>query len=127
MLARIDPPLPLYIPGKGKGLAHFLIDYGIEHNLFWVVFMDETGECWTFENPVIRIQKNTTLGRTLKMAEKWIAKATKNKGALHRKLGVAEGKKIPAKKLAIAAKSKSPKVRKEVVLAKNLSKLRKRK
>lgn len=31
----------------------------------------------------------------------------KNKGALHRELGVPEGKKIPAKKLAKAAKSKS--------------------
>ncbi len=62
------------------------------------------------------------------MAEKWIAKATKNKGALHRKLGVPESKKIPAKKLVKAAKSKSPTVRKEVALAKTLKKInRKRK
>ncbi len=60
------------------------------------------------------------------MSEKWIAKATKNKGALHRKLGVKEGEKIPAKKLAKAAHSKSPKVRKEVALAKTLGKLRKK-
>lgn len=26
---------------------------------------------------------------------KWIAKATQNKGGLHRTLGIAEGKKIP--------------------------------
>jgi hypothetical protein len=53
----------------------------------------------------------------------WIAGATKNKGALHRKLGVPEGKKIPAKKLAAAAKSKNPKnpkERKEAALAKTL-------
>ena len=65
------------------------------------------------------------------MAEKkkWIQKAIpkSHKGALHRSLGVPEGKKIPAKKLKKAAKSKSPKVRKEVVLAKTLSKLRKKK
>lgn len=55
----------------------------------------------------------------------WIAKATKNKGGLHRALRVKEGEKIPAKKMAKAAKSGSPKVKKEVALAKTLSKLRK--
>ena len=34
----------------------------------------------------------------------WIAKALGKKGALHQELGVPEGKKIPAKKLAAAAK-----------------------
>lgn len=58
--------------------------------------------------------------------EKWIADATKNKGALHRATKTPEGEKIPAKKLAKAAKSDSPKVRKEVALAKTLSKLRKK-
>jgi len=38
------------------------------------------------------------------MAEKWIQKAIKKPGALRKELGVAEGKKIPAKKLAAAAK-----------------------
>jgi len=38
------------------------------------------------------------------MAEKWIQKAIKHPGALHKELGVKEGKKIPAKKLAVAAK-----------------------
>lgn len=40
------------------------------------------------------------------MAEKWIQKSIKHKGALHKQLGVAEGKKIPAKKLAASAKKK---------------------
>lgn len=61
------------------------------------------------------------------MAKNFIAKATKNKGALHRNLGVPEGEKIPAKKLAKGAKSKNPKIRKEVALAKTLKKLRKKK
>ncbi len=55
----------------------------------------------------------------------WIAGATKNKGALHKALHVQEGKKIPAKKLAKGAKSKSPKIRKEVNLAKTLKGLKK--
>ncbi len=36
---------------------------------------------------------------------KWIQKAIKKPGALHKELGVPEGKKIPAKKLDKAAKA----------------------
>lgn len=50
----------------------------------------------------------------------WIAGATKNKGALHRNLGVPAGDKIPAKKLASAAKSDNPTIAKEAALAKTL-------
>ena len=38
------------------------------------------------------------------MAEKWIQKSIKKPGALRKELGVKEGKTIPAKKLAAAAK-----------------------
>lgn len=55
----------------------------------------------------------------------WIKQATKNKGGLHRSLGVPAGKKISASKLEKASKSSSPKVRKQAALAKTLSKLRK--
>ena len=36
--------------------------------------------------------------------DKWIQKAIKKPGALHKQLGVPAGEKIPAKKLAAAAK-----------------------
>jgi len=36
---------------------------------------------------------------------KWIQEAVKHPGALHRQLGVPAGEKIPAKKLAKAAKA----------------------
>lgn len=62
MILQLNPPLPLITP-KGKGWAHFLIDYGQEHDLFWVVFQDETGECWTWLNNNIKIQTNITLNR----------------------------------------------------------------
>ena len=39
------------------------------------------------------------------MAEKWIQKAIKKPGALRKELGVKAGEKIPAKKLAKAAKA----------------------
>jgi hypothetical protein len=54
------------------------------------------------------------------MAKNWIEGATKNKGALHRELGVPAGKKIPAKKLAAASRSKNPTERKRANLAKTL-------
>lgn len=59
------------------------------------------------------------------MAKNWIAGATKNKGALHRALGVPQGEKIPAKKLAAAAK-KGGKVGKEARLAETLRKMHKK-
>ena len=40
----------------------------------------------------------------MKEAGKWIAKAIKHPGALHKELHVPEGKKIPTKKLEKAAK-----------------------
>jgi hypothetical protein len=50
----------------------------------------------------------------------WIAEATKNKGALHRALGVPQGEKIPAAKLNKAAHSSNPKMAKRAQLAKTL-------
>ena len=57
--------------------------------------------------------------------DRWISGAIKKPGALHRALGVPEGQKIPAKKMAKAAKSSNPLMRKRVNLARTLGKLRK--
>lgn len=59
-VTRIDPSLPLDTP-KGKGSAHFLIDYSEEHHLLWVVFLDEDGSCWTFSNPEVQLRPNETM------------------------------------------------------------------
>ena len=58
------------------------------------------------------------------MAEKkkWIQGAIKHPGALHKELDVPEGKKIPAKKLAAAAK-KGGKLGKRARLAETLKKM----
>ena len=61
------------------------------------------------------------------VGEKWIQKVLsgkKSKGALHRKLGVPEGKKIPASKLK-AAEKRGGKVAKEARLAQTLKGLKK--
>jgi len=52
--------------------------------------------------------------------EKWIASAIKKPGALHKELGVKEGKKIPTSKLKKAEHSKNPTERKRANLAKTL-------
>jgi hypothetical protein len=62
MITQLNPPLPLKTP-KGDGLAHFVIDYGPESHLMWVVFMDADGACWTVPNPEVRMSPNWTLGR----------------------------------------------------------------
>jgi hypothetical protein len=62
MLTQLNPPLPMKTP-KGDGLAHFVIDYGPETNLMWVVFMDADGACWTVPNPEIRMKANWSMGR----------------------------------------------------------------
>lgn len=60
------------------------------------------------------------------MAEKWIQKAIKpeHKGSLRKSLGVKEGKTIPAKKLAAAAK-KPGKMGQRARLAQTLKGLKK--
>jgi len=56
------------------------------------------------------------------MAEKWIQKAIKKPGSLRKALGAKEGKPIPAKKLATAAKGSGVTARR-ARLAQTLKKL----
>jgi len=62
MITQLNPPLPMVTP-KGDGWAHFVIDYGPESALLWVVFMDADGACWIVPNPEVRICHNWTMGR----------------------------------------------------------------
>ncbi len=59
------------------------------------------------------------------MAKKWIQKAIKKPGQLHKDLGVPQGKKIPAAKLAAAAK-KPGKVGQRARFAMTLKKMNKK-
>ena len=62
MIVQLNPPIPLKTP-KGNALAQALIDYGIEHDLVWVCFQQDTGEVWCWRNPEVRAQTNITMGR----------------------------------------------------------------
>jgi len=63
------------------------------------------------------------------MAEKkgknWIKAAVKHPGALHRELKVKPGEKIPQSKLTKALHSTNPRMKKQAVMARTLSGLRK--
>jgi hypothetical protein len=60
------------------------------------------------------------LTKALDESEKWIQKAIKHPGGLHKSLGVPADKPIPAGKLAKATHSSNPKIKKQAVLAKTL-------
>ena len=57
--------------------------------------------------------------------KKWIAGAIKHPGALHRDLGVPQGKKIPESKIEKAEGSSNPTVAKRARLAETLGKMHK--
>ena len=60
-----------------------------------------------------------------KKPKKWIQAMNMKKGALHKEMGIPEGKKIPEKKLEKAEKSKNPLLAKRANLAKTLRGFRK--
>lgn len=68
MILQLNPQLPLLTP-KGKAYAHFLIDYSQEHDLLWVCFIRDTGECWTFPNQQVRLEANETLSSPISNKE----------------------------------------------------------
>lgn len=62
MMLQLIPQIPVRT-SKGNGQAIMVIDYSEEYDLFWVVFLDESGECWTLNNKEIRAFPNQTMGR----------------------------------------------------------------
>ena len=63
---QLNPPIPVWVCRDGqwrKALAHFRIDYGIEHHTMWGTFDDKTGEPWDAPNPCVRIRENWSAGR----------------------------------------------------------------
>jgi hypothetical protein len=65
-MLRLDPPIPVLVKQNNawlKAMAHVLLDYGYEFDLMFVVFVDESRECWTVPNKDVRAQDNVTAGR----------------------------------------------------------------
>lgn len=61
-----------------------------------------------------------------KKPKKFIQAMNMKKGALHKQLGIPEGKKIPAKKISKALKSDNPLLAKRARLAKTLKSFHKK-
>ena len=120
MLTRIDPAIPLRTP-RGKAFAHFVDDCGDEREALWVCFCAD-GQIWWVPNSQVRACRNLSLGRLepegVEMAK--VFRPGGHKGKLHRELGVPEGQKIPAKKLAKAEHSKNPTVNRDAIRAKTM-------
>lgn len=64
MILQLNPTIPMSCP-KGEGYAIALIDYSEEHHLHWVIAITQTGEIWTYANPLVRMTKNISMGRLL--------------------------------------------------------------
>ena len=64
MILQINPVIEVDTP-KGRGHAEFLIDYGPEADLLWVVVLRDTGEIWTLRNADLRATANVSIGRKL--------------------------------------------------------------
>ena len=62
---QLTSSIPVTVQGKGKGSAFAVIDYGEEHNLIWVVVLDDSGEIWCSPNPKVRVRSNWTMGRSI--------------------------------------------------------------
>jgi len=65
MFTQLNPAMPVTVEGKGAGYALAVIDYGQEHNLIWVVALNDSGEIWCAPNPKVRMSRNWTMGRTV--------------------------------------------------------------
>ena len=62
MFTQLNPSIPMTTP-KGKGQAFAVIDYSQEHDLIWVVAIDDTREIWCVPNSDVRMQSNWTFNR----------------------------------------------------------------
>ena len=61
MILQLNPMIAVYTP-KGKGNAAFLIDYGLESDLYFVILQD-SGEIWTYSVKEVKLCQNITAGR----------------------------------------------------------------
>lgn len=58
---KIEPPIYIY-GSKGGGWAHWIIDYGLENSLYWVI-VNDLGQVWRLPNEQVRFGKNFSMER----------------------------------------------------------------
>ena len=57
---QLNPVIPVETP-RGKAMAHIMIDYGAEHYVLFLCFLDEARECRLYRNDEVKIQNNETM------------------------------------------------------------------
>ncbi len=62
-ILQLNPPIPVVTP-DGGGEAIGWMDYGRNQELFWIVLLRATGECWAYPNSAIRACPVAMFGQT---------------------------------------------------------------
>lgn len=66
MMLQLNPPFEVETP-KGRGYAEIIIDYGLESDVYFVCFINSSGEIWTYPAKDVRLTKNISSGRNLEV------------------------------------------------------------
>ncbi len=61
MMLQLNPQLPVFVDGMGAGYAFALIDYSQDHNLHFVVALNNGGDVWIVPNDKVKAIKNYSL------------------------------------------------------------------
>jgi hypothetical protein len=62
-LIQLNPPIPMSDEAGRKGIAYFLLDYGIDWETLFLIAWDDTAEWWWVSQSKLRAAKNISLGR----------------------------------------------------------------
>ncbi len=62
-MLQLNPSIPVYVEGKGRGEAVGWIDYDKEGDLIWIVALDSNGQVWLAPNYKIRFLNNWSVDR----------------------------------------------------------------
>lgn len=68
-ILQLNPTIPMHCP-QGIGYAIAMIDYSQEHDILWIIAINETGEVWAVPNKDIRAIINISMGRNLATIDK---------------------------------------------------------
>ena len=53
-MIQLSPSIPVEVEGHGPGEAYVLINYGLDIEPSWIVFIDESGESLQVKNHALR-------------------------------------------------------------------------
>lgn len=53
-MMQLIPTIPVEVEGYGPGEAHVLINYGLDIEPTWIVFIDESGESLQVKNHALK-------------------------------------------------------------------------